>query len=732
MQVPEVSMREMLRILWRRKALLIGVMVLLTTFAVVAVSQVTPRYRAETLVLIEQRESTVIDIESVISGLSLNSEGNNSEVEIVRSRRLAERLVDAVGLADWPEFAPQRAAEPSRLNPLTHLPPAVRRALGLRGQTDRDIDANLSERQLTVRDRAALVDRFLMTLDVAPLGRSFVIAVRFEAQDPELAALVTNTLGDLYIIDQLEAKFEATERATAWLNDRLASLRREVENSEGAVERYRTETGLIEGIKATLVAQQVSELSTQAVIVRAELAEAEARLGQILRLVERGGADTAAEVLNSVLIRTLKEQESQLLQREAELGTEYGPRHPTMVNIRAELDNLQGRIASEVNKIVENLKTEVNVARARVDALETDLRRLEARAGEANRAEVRLRALEREATASRLLFETFLNRFKETSDQDGLQQPDARVISYAAPPTWASYPKKKIIVALALVTSGLFGLALIFTIEHLDAGFRSSEQIEAQIGVPTLGLVPALTGLGNLGAKPEDYALQKPTSAFADSLRSLRTTLMLSNVDNPPQIVLMTSAVPGEGKTAISASLARLTAAMGQRALVIDCDIRRPRMHSVFNVANEGGLVEYMAGEATLSDIVRKDDKSDLHFITAGRSTPNSTELLRSEQMKSLLAMLRSQYDLIIVDSPPVLAISDACILSQICDVTVFVVRWREPRREAAIFGMRQLMRANGKLAGALLSQVNVRKHARYGFGDSGYYYGRYRKYYSG
>ena len=480
MQVPKVSMREMLRILWRRKALLIGVMDLLTTFAVVAVSQVTPRYRAETLVLIEQRESTVIDIESVISGLSLNSEGINSEVEIVRSRRLAERLVDAVGLADWPEFAPQRAAEPSRLNPLTHLPPAVRRVLGLRGQTDRAIDANLSERQLTVRDRAALVDRFLMTLDVAPLGRSFVIAVRFEAQDPELAALVTNTLGDLYIIDQLEAKFEATERATAWLNDRLASLRREVENSEGAVERYRTETGLIEGIKATLVAQQVSELSTQAVIVRAELAEAEARLGQILRLVERGGADTAVEVLNSVLIRTLKEQESQLLQREAELGTEYGPRHPTMVNIRAELDNLQGRIASEVNKIVENLKTEVNVARARVDALETDLRRLEARAGEANRAEVWLRALEREATASRPMFETFLNRFKETSDQDGLQQPDARVISYAAPPTWASYPKKKIIVALALVTSGLFGLALIFTIEHLDAGFRSSEQIEAR------------------------------------------------------------------------------------------------------------------------------------------------------------------------------------------------------------------------------------------------------------
>lgn len=455
-------------------------------------------------------------------------------------------------------------------------------------------------------------------------------------------------------------------------------------------------------------------------------------MGQVLRLVERGGADRAAELLTSSLIQTLKEQESGLLQREAELRNDFGPRHPTMVNIRAELANLQGRITTEVNKIVETLKSEVNVSRAGSQALEDDLRRLEARAGEANRAEVRLRALEREATASRLLFETFLNRFKETSDQDGLQQPDARIISFAAPPALPSFPNKRIFVALALVTSSLLGLALVFTVEHMDAGFRSSEQIEAQAGVPTLGLIPALTGFGKLATKPEDYVLHKPTSAFADSLRSLRTTLMLSNVDNPPSVILMTSAVPGEGKTAITTSLARLTAGMGQRVLVIDCDIRRPRVHAVFDVSNEGGLVEYMAGELTLSDIIRKDAKSELHFITAGRSTPNSTELLRSEQMKSLLAMLRSQYDLIIVDSPPVLAISDARILSQICDTTVFVVRWRETRREAVIYGMRQLMRSNGRLAGALLSQVNVRKHARYGFGDSGYYYGRYRKYYSG
>ena len=732
MQLPEVSLREVLRILARRKALLIGTVVLLTTLAVVAVSQMTPRYRAETLVLIENRESNVVDIESVISGLSLNSEGINSEVEIIRSRRLAQRVVEVVGLADWPEFAPQREQRPGRLNPLRYLPPTISGYLGIRDREPPQVDAALSQQRLRSRAQSALVDRFLSTLEVTPLGRSFVIAVRFEAQDPELAALVTNTIGDLYIIDQLEAKFEATERATAWLNDRLASLRREVETSESAVEKYRTETGLIQGTKATLVAQQVSELSTQLVIARTELAEAEARLGQVLRLVERGGADRAAELLTSSLIQTLKEQESGLLQREAELRNDFGPRHPTMVNIRAELANLQGRITTEVNKIVETLKSEVNVSRAGSQALEDDLRRLEARAGEANRAEVRLRALEREATASRLLFETFLNRFKETSDQDGLQQPDARIISFAAPPALPSFPNKRIFVALALVTSSLLGLALVFTVEHMDAGFRSSEQIEAQAGVPTLGLIPALTGFGKLATKPEDYVLHKPTSAFADSLRSLRTTLMLSNVDNPPSVILMTSAVPGEGKTAITTSLARLTAGMGQRVLVIDCDIRRPRVHAVFDVSNEGGLVEYMAGELTLSDIIRKDAKSELHFITAGRSTPNSTELLRSEQMKSLLAMLRSQYDLIIVDSPPVLAISDARILSQICDTTVFVVRWRETRREAVIYGMRQLMRSNGRLAGALLSQVNVRKHARYGFGDSGYYYGRYRKYYSG
>lgn len=238
MQLPEVSLREVLRILARRKALLIGTVVLLTTLAVVAVSQMTPRYRAETLVLIENRESNVVDIESVISGLSLNSEGINSEVEIIRSRRLAQRVVEVVGLADWPEFAPQREQRPGRLNPLRYLPPTISGYLGIRDREPPQVDAALSQQRLRSRAQSALVDRFLSTLEVTPLGRSFVIAVRFEAQDPELAALVTNTIGDLYIIDQLEAKFEATERATAWLNDRLASLRREVETSESAVEKY--------------------------------------------------------------------------------------------------------------------------------------------------------------------------------------------------------------------------------------------------------------------------------------------------------------------------------------------------------------------------------------------------------------------------------------------------------------------------------------------------------------
>jgi capsular exopolysaccharide synthesis family protein len=573
-------------------------------------------------------------------------------------------------------------------------------------------------------------------MTISPKGRSRVIVVEFTSENPSTAAEIANTHADLYIIEQLEVKFEATRRATAWLNERVAGLRDKVRETERAAETFRQKSGLLEGRGegVTLTSQELSELTTQLILARTARAEAGARLQQVRELVSSASSvDSAAEVLESLLIQRLREQEAEVERKVAELSVEYGERHPTMINARAEVRDLRNKIQTEVNKIVKGLENEVGVMRVREATLRASLEDMKKRAAKANKASIQLRALEREATANRTLLETFLARFKETSAQEDLnaQTADARIISLAEVPDKPSFPKKRLMIALAFVGSTIIGLMLVFTIEQLDAGFRSGEQIERVTGVPVLGLVPILSGLGRIGTSPETYIVEHPTSAFGESIRTLHTSILLSRVDDPPKSILITSSLPKEGKTVIAACLARLRGKAGQKVVVVDADMRHPNIHRVFGVPLQPGLTELLAGEATFEEVVRKDEATGAHVIAAGRPVPNPPDLLASEQMKRFLGALTKAYDLVVFDSPPVVAVSDARILSNAVDMTVFVVRWADTRREVVGQGLKQIAMSGGHLAGVVLSLVNAKKHARYGYGDSGYYYGRVKKYYT-
>ena len=269
-------------------------------------------------------------------------------------------------------------------------------------------------------------------------------------------------------------------------------------------------------------------------------------------------------------------------------------------------------------------------------------------------------------------------------------------------------------------------------IEHLDHGFRSMTQIEQAMGVPALGLVPMIGGLDKLRSEPFDYIVERPVSAFGEAVRSLYTSILLSNVDSPPRTVLITSSLPNEGKTSLSISLARLVALQSQkRVVLIDADLRRPQIHRKMGLPASPGLVEYLAGEATLDEVMRHDEKSGAQVIVAGGIPNNPTDILASDHMKSLLDELTNANDLVVLDSPPALAVSDPRVLSRLAEKTVYVVRWAETRRETALMGLKQIVDVGSDVAGVALSMVNVRKHSRYGYGDSGTYYGQYRKYYT-
>ena len=703
----DVGLAEIFSVIRRRLSVLGGIVAVALILAVLAIALLTPRYTAEVLILIESQDNNIVTLDSVVAGLSGDAESVQSEAHVLRSRALADRVVQHLDLGNDREF---------------------NRALSDPGA--RHDGYNVASAQ----EYSSLLDLFQDRLQVAPQENSRVISVRFSSESPEKAANIANSLADQYIQSRLETKFEFTQRANTWLAERIKGLREKLAVDEASIESMRKQYGLLGGNGYTLASQELVELNTQLVMARTTRAEAETRLQQTRRLVDSaGGASSASEVLDSPLIQRLREQEVEVERRVAELSSELGELHPRMVQLRAEALDLQTRIEKEVNKIVTSQQNQANVARVRERSLQRSLDEMKDKVAKGNQNMIKLQAFQREADASRSLMGTMVAREKETMYQQDMdfQQPDVNVFSPATIPAHPSFPSKAVIFGLALIGSLLLGLLTILVIELLDGGFRSGEQLEQMTGVPSIGFVPMIKKPDNYDSLAA-YVAGRPGAAFGEAVRTLNWSLSLFFPDNPPQIVLITSSVPGEGKSTIASSLATVQSLAGQRTLLIDADIRRPGCHKLCGVDKEPGLTNLLAEEVGLNDVLATSEWSSLQIIPAGMPTTHATNMLGSKKMAALLEELRSRFDLIVIDSPPLMAAADARILSRQADATVLAVRWGSTRRQAVKMSARQLISAGAKLAGGLLTMVNVKKHAQYSYGDSGAYAGELEKYYVG
>lgn len=725
------------RTLWRRKLFVLGFLVIVLGLTAAYVSHMPPAFEAEALVMLNERQTQVApDIPELVGGLPPNEEGLQGQILLVKSRTMAERLVDQLNLHMLPEFNPALRPkttsladwlDPGRLIPVALLeifPPSWADAL----ITATNSGAEMTDQQKAALLRTEIVDRVMESIAAEPANRSSVISLKFISSDPQLAALGANTLASLYLAEQLETKQTASRRAREFLEHEIERLRTSVAAAEQAIQEYRQQSGL-GGVQPD--EQQLSGLTTQLVISRSERAEAEARLRQVEGLMG-ANIEAAAQLLESPVLSELRAREIELNRQRAELSSEFGERHPRMVNLRAELATLESRKQSEIRQIAQRLRDEVQVLRSREAALSSNIETLKRQIAQHSEAEIGLEALEREARADRELLETYINRVKEITSQQKAQEPDARIISRAVLPDEPTYPRRKLIFGVALFSALLAGSLAVFGLERLDNTFRSSEQIEDLIGLPTLGLVPAISGLNKRYGAPEDYVLDNPNSPFGEAVRSLRTAMLLTSMGAPPKTVLLTSSIPSEGKTSMAMCLARVHARSGRRTLIIDCDMRRPRLHELTGVANQAGLSDVLLRHREVNEVVHTDERSGASFITAGPPVPDPAALLASDRMRRLLKDVAGRYDLVLLDSPPVLSVSDARVLSQFADKTVFLVHWGCTRRHDVMMGVKQLVEAGADMAGLVLSRVNVRKHARYGYRDSGYYYDdKYTKYYN-
>ena len=427
----------------------------------------------------------------------------------------------------------------------------------------------------------------------------------------------------------------------------------------------------------------------------------------------------------------LVDQEAALKRKIADMGKEFGDRHPQMIAARAELTEVQNKLKSEMQKSLGALETEVSAARGREAALNRQLDQLHGKVGQSANAENQLRTLEREADASRAMLETFLTRFEQATAQldASINETDARIISRADVPLSSNYPPRGLIIGLTFVISALLASLLALLLEGLDQGYRSGEQIEKATGLRSLGLVPSVGGAAR--GNPAGYLLRHPSSMFGESIRSLYTGILLSPDQETPRKLLITSSQPKEGKTTISLCLGRMRALAGHKTVIVEADLRRPSVHRVLEIPRRPGLTEVVLGEATLDDVLVEDKESGAFVLPAGKLAPDPTEILASPKTSEMLEDLARRFELVVIDSPPLVAVADSRLLAPQVDAAILVVRWAVTPRQVVALAAKQLAEAGANISGVVLSLVDSKKHARYGFADSAYYYGPVKRYYT-
>jgi exopolysaccharide transport family protein len=719
------DLRELIRLFNRRKWLMAGVVALVCATTSLALVQITPQYRATALLMLDTRKAKVTNSADVLTNLSpVDVAAVQTEIEVLRSANLLNRVVEKLRLDRDPEYG---AAPAGVISLITgQVIESFQRLIG----AERNGQPNAIDNDARSRAIVALGQN----LQIATRSRSYVIAVSLDSVDPAKAKRIVDTLTDFYLVDQLQAKLDANTRATAFFNDRLDELKRNVEAAERAVAAFREKYGLTVGKDSTVASQSISELNSQLIQARSQRADRESRL-VALQQAARNPATLGGvtEVLANPLISSLRAQEAEVARRIGDLSQRYGDNHPRLLQARSEQGQIQGRISAEVAKIIGSVQGDAEAARAKEKELEEQMAQLSRKAGDIGQNEVELHQLEREAQSGRAIYEDFLKRSKEVREQQDLQQPDARVLSAATVPPGIVYPRYGLTLLIALIGGLTLGAVLVLVMERLDGGFRSGSQIERATGHALVGMIPALSRglLGKLA--PAKFAIDNPASAYAEALRSAYTAIMLGTLDQRPRVIMVTSSVPGEGKSTFVCSLAGLMARSNpdKKVVVVDCDLRRSSVLNSLGVPKTAGTIdEYLAGTKTLKEVIGCEPKSGVFYLPARSNTPNSTEILDSNAMRSLVVTLSETFDLVFLDTPPLMAVSDTRVTAKLADYIVFLVRWEQTAREVAINSLRMLHDAR-KRTGVVLAQVNIRRHSRYGYGDYGSYYSKYRHYYS-
>ena len=729
------SMHDLLSVFWRRRGLMALCIVVITTAAAVASLSMTRQYRATSQVLLTPDQTDVINETQNEEKPQQTSTEIETYTRLIKSRSFAETVIERLDLTKDPFFNPVLAKnEPSKPNIFLELLDQVLQTslapqTGFAGSNESDPLGDV------LADRLAFdgaVSRLISGLSVQQDGLSSIISLSFTSTNPGQSASVANAVAELFVNERLRDRRSGSEEATDWLEKRVEELRQKVVESERAIAQFRIENKIIDAGSGPLSDAEVSQINNNLIISEAKTAEKETKLNILRRALEQGdGLASITEVTASPAIAAIRQQEFNVQSTEAQLREELGPNHPRVLEVEAEKRRLKQKTRLEVEKIVAVLTNEWEISKKQSLTLRTQLESARENLGVRNKAEVELAEREREAQANRDLYTRFLNRLKFLNEEQALIGSGARIVSRAIPPTKPSFPQPSVIFVAGFIASVLSGGLIALVREGLERGLRHSRQVEQTLGLPTLGMVPEMKAISKKQSL-HHYIRDKPLSGYAESVRNIQVALQYGWVSRRTQIILVTSSLPNEGKTTLALSLATSMAIGGNSTLLIDLDFRNPSVGEQMGSVRDGtSIITYLNGDKSWEETLHSErDIDGLSIIPGSGGITNPVHCLESYELRNFLEEMRGEFDHIILDAPPVLGISDTCVAVRLADAVLLAAKWGDTKVDVAQNTVETLARHEAPVAGVVLTQIDVKKHAKLAFGDAAQHYKSYQRYY--
>jgi len=732
-------LREGLRVLKRRRGIIALTTLTFVLAAALFVMLVSPRYTATATVLIDPRRSSVADSESSQQKASNPASDDatvNSQAVLLQSPAVLRRVVDQLTLGEDPEFGGRTSLLGSIVRLFAPVQPAPA------GQSSEDVAKAKARNVLGTKG-----------LKVTRDGTTFVINIEAISESPEKAVKIANAVTDAYFAEQVQGKFDTRKIAASWFDQQLQALKSKVQESDRAVEEYRAKNNLTITQGVTVNDQQLTDLNNKLIDAHVQTAEARAQFEQVENIAKtKADPGTIEQALSSEVITRLRTQYADVAKTLADVSSKYGPQHPHVVNAKAQLRETKKLVDEEVQRILENTRQTYRVAQSREEALTKSLYNLKNVSNESGMEQVRLRELQREADANRTLYETFLARYKETSAQETLELPDARLVSKADIPIQPSFPKTTLILATAGMLGIGFGGVLAFLLDSADHRVKSLRHAEELTGVPTLAAIPAIgtrelstranrgrAALENYDPKAVRllptamqpplmrYVLDEPTSLFAESVRAVRLAIQRAARHGPAKSIMVTSSIEGEGKTTLAVNLALSMAALGQRTILVEGDLRNPEMSRSLCPQAKVGVVEIALGRAPFDQALFFDRPTGLAVLPSPpRPRSAANELVFSDAMRNMLDRLRNHFDCIIIDSPPLVPLVDARALGELADRVLLTIRWDSTPRDVVMQAFETLSPVQEHLLGTVLTRVNMERLRDYDYYRSSSYIAPY------